>query len=157
MCSSLVFAYMGGGRFLWCSMLNWENMIVLKHAGWLFKSLSSRSLAWESAGHVLTADTAAQTATPAFVPHRSPVPTPTAAYGAPTQFGGSGPATPPQPAQPPPPPAPTGPPANVNMDNVDTSKVRAGTASRQHLSLYSAGAVSSTCCPFSGSLTDHEF
>lgn len=63
-----------------------------------------------------------QAPVPAFVPHRSPVPTPTANY-APTQFGGSGPATPPQPAQPPPPPAPTGPPANVNISNVDTSKV----------------------------------
>ncbi|EIE18851.1 hypothetical protein COCSUDRAFT_49081 [Coccomyxa subellipsoidea C-169] len=64
-----------------------------------------------------------QAAPPAFVPHRSPVPTPTAGYGAPAPFGGSGPATPPQPAQPPPPPAPTGPPPNVHMDTVDTSKV----------------------------------
>lgn len=67
---------------------------------------------------------AQQAAPPAFVPHRSPNPTPTAAYGGPVPFGSSGPPTPPQPAQPAPPPAPTGPPANVNIANVDTSKVR---------------------------------
>lgn len=59
---------------------------------------------------------------PAFVPRSSPAQTPSG-YGQPTPFGQpsqSGPITPPKPA---PPPAPTGPPTNVNIDNVDTSKV----------------------------------
>ena len=76
--------------------------------------------------------------TPQFIPQTSPKAAPPAHFNPPQQFmpqqaPGSGgfpgmghpqqsqaPAAPPKPAAP---PAPTGPPANVNISNVDTSKV----------------------------------